>query len=53
MRDGISSSIGLAEPKYALQRSGDKCFSLMNEWFYSMIGLGKAAQIQGANENVV
>jgi hypothetical protein len=36
-----------------LQRSGDKCFSLMNHWFYSMIGLGRAAQIQEGNENVV
>jgi hypothetical protein len=53
MRDSISSSIRLAGPNHPLQRSGDKRFSLMNHWFYSMIGFGRAAQIQEGNENVV
>jgi hypothetical protein len=37
----------------ALQRSGAKRFDLMSHWFYSMIGFGRAAQIQEGNENVV
>jgi hypothetical protein len=49
----MSSSIELARPKHALQRTGDKRFSLMNHWFYSMIGFGRTAQIQEENENVV
>jgi hypothetical protein len=39
--------------KHALQRTGAKQFSLMSHRFYSMIGLGRAAQIQERNENVV
>ena len=42
-----------ARPKHALQRTGAKHFSLMSHWFYSMIGFGRAAQIQEGNENVV
>jgi len=53
MKYSILSSIGLARPSYALQRTGDKRFSLMNYWFYSTIGFGRAAQIQEGNENVV
>jgi len=39
--------------EHALQRTGARCFSLMSDWFYSMIGFGRAAQIQEGNENVV
>jgi hypothetical protein len=53
MRHSISSCIRLARPKHALQQIGAKRFSLMNHWFYSMIGFGRAAQIQEGNENVV
>jgi hypothetical protein len=53
MRYSISSSIRLARPKHALQRTGAKPFSLMSHWLYGMIGFGRAAQIQEGNENVV
>jgi hypothetical protein len=53
MRHNISSSIRLARLNQALQRTGAKHFSLMRHWFYSMIGFGRAAQIQEGNENVV
>jgi len=43
----------LRKPEHALQPSGDRRFSLMNQWFYSMIGFGRAAQVQEGNENVV
>src|SRR5262249_10399446 len=33
--------------------SGDKRFSLMKRWFYSIIGFDRAAQIQEGNKNVV
>jgi hypothetical protein len=46
-------NIRLARPNDALQRTGIKRFSLMSRRFYSMIGFGRAAQIQGGNENVV
>jgi hypothetical protein len=39
--------------EHALQRTGAKRFSLMSHWFYSMIGFGRAAQIQEEDENVV
>jgi hypothetical protein len=53
MRHSVSSNIGLARLRHALQRTGAKHFSLMSHWFYSMIGSGRAAQIQEGNENVV
>ena len=43
----------LVRPKAALQRSAISVSSLMNHWFNSMIGFGRAAQIQKGNENVV
>jgi hypothetical protein len=36
-----------------LQQTGAKPFSLMSPWFCSMIGFGRAAQIQEGIENVV
>jgi hypothetical protein len=53
MMHSVSSNIGLARLRHALQRTGAKRFSLMSHWFYSMIGSGRAAQIQEGNENVV
>jgi len=38
---------------HALQRVDAKRFSLMSHWFNSMIGFGRAAQIQQGNKNVV
>jgi hypothetical protein len=53
MRHSIHRVSDWRLPKRALQRSGDKRFSLKNHWFYSMLGFGRAAQIQEGNENVV
>jgi hypothetical protein len=53
MRHSISSSIRLAQLNHPLQRTVAKHFRLMSHWFYSMIGFGRAAQIQEGNENVV
>jgi len=34
----------------ALHRFGDKRFSLMKRWFYSIIGFDRAPQIQEGNK---
>jgi hypothetical protein len=55
-RYGVQHFIGYqtgAPPKHALQRTGAEPFSLMSHWFYSMIGFGRAAQIQTRERNVV
>jgi hypothetical protein len=53
MRHSLSSSIRLPRPNRALQRTSAKRFSLMSDWFYIMIGFGRATQVQEGNQNVV
>jgi hypothetical protein len=53
MKHIVSSSIGRARPEHALQPIAATRFGLMSHSFTSMIRLGKAAQIQKGNTNVV